>query len=445
MILYYLKLAFVSLRETPRISLISVLAIALGIGVATSMTSIHHVFSQNPLPEKSDVLFNVRIDTWDPNSEFFGVAPGDPPKAVTYQDMSGLMESTIPVRQTGVADAQVYVFPEDQINKPYQTLVQLVHADFFAMFNVPFAHGTSWSHEADVSREAVTVLSQEANDKLFGGRDSVGERIRLGTREFTVVGVLEQYQPTPKFYDVVNSLAGATNEFFVPFDLIREQDLGLSVSGNTDGWGDGSTFVGDLIFTTAEWYWIQFWVEVEPNQHADYVAFVDGYSRKLKELGRYPRPLNNQVSSMMDWVANRNQTGGTTKIIMILSLLFLAVCAVNLTGLLLGKFLSKANRVGIHRALGAPRHAVFMQHIIECELIGLVGGAVGILLAMLTLKLIVRMMPDMRGFLADDIFRLDGTMVAIAVGLALLAGLSAGLFPAWRASRITPAMQINIK
>ncbi len=91
MILFHLKLALISLRNTPRISLISVLAIALGIGVATSMTTIHYVFAQNPLPEKSDVLFNVRIDTWDPDSEFFDVPPGEPPKAVTYQDMTGML------------------------------------------------------------------------------------------------------------------------------------------------------------------------------------------------------------------------------------------------------------------------------------------------------------------------------------------------------------------
>jgi putative ABC transport system permease protein len=444
-ILFHFKLALVSLRNTPRISLISVLAIALGIGVATSMTTIHYVFAQNPLPEKSDVLFNVRIDTWDPDSEFFDVPPGEPPKAVTYQDMIGLLESTIPKHQTGVGGAQVYVFPDEELIKPYQTVVQLVQSDFFPMFNVPFRHGGGWSADADRKREAVTVLSQAANDKLFGGRDSVGELIRLGTREFTVVGVLAPYQPTPKFYDVVNSLAGATNEFFVPFDMIREADLGMSVTGNTDGWGDSSTFVGDLIFTTAEWYWIQFWVEVEPDRQAEYIAFVDDYSRNLKELGRYPRPLNNRVTPMMDRIAERNQTGEITVVIMMLSMLFLAVCAINLTGLLLGKFLSRANRIGIYRALGAPRRAVFMQHIIECELVGFLGGVTGILLAMLALGLIVRMMPDLSGFVDKEIFRLDGTMIAVAIGLSLLAGLSAGIYPAWRASRISPAMQINVK
>jgi putative ABC transport system permease protein len=147
---------------------------------------------------------------------------------------------------------------------------------------------------------------------------------------------------------------------------------------------------------------------------------------------------------MMDWISERNQAGEITVVIMILSMLFLAVCAINLTGLLLGKFLAKANRIGIYRALGAPRSSVFIQHIIECELVGLVGGAAGILLAMLSLRLIVRMMPDMAGFMSRDIFRLDGTMMAVAIGLALLAGLSAGIYPAWRASRISPAMQINV-
>lgn len=85
-----------------------------------------------------------------------------------------------------------------------------------------------------------------------------------------------------------------------------------------------------------------------------------------------------------------------------------------------------------------------MQHLIECELVGLFGGALGIGLAMLTLRLIVRMMPNLQGFIAGEIFTLDGTMIAVAVTLALLAGLCAGIYPAWRASRVSPAMQINI-
>ena len=107
MVFFHLKLALLSLLRTPWTSLICVLTIGLGVGVSTSMTTIHHIFSRNPLPEKSDVLFNVRIDTWDPNTEFFDVEPGEPPKAVTYMDMTGMMRSDIPKHQSGVANASM--------------------------------------------------------------------------------------------------------------------------------------------------------------------------------------------------------------------------------------------------------------------------------------------------------------------------------------------------
>jgi putative ABC transport system permease protein len=440
MLLFHLKLAFLSLRKTPWTTLISVLTIGLGVAVSSSMTTIHHVFSRNPLPGKSDVLFNVRIDTWDANTEFFDVDPGEPPKSVTYQDMAGMMRSDVPKYASGVANASVYVFPEDEEVDTYQTTVQLCHAGFFPMFDVPFQFGSGWSEEMEANKEAVLVVSKRANDKLFGGENSVGRTIRLGTRTFSVVGVLEEWRPVPKFYDPVNSFSGDVREFFVPFDFVREQGLGLAITGNTDGWGSGN-FSGDALFTSAEYYWIQFWVEVEPARQAEFVGFVDDYTRELKTLGRHPRPLNNRVSPMMDWVDERNRAGAVTTVIMIISFLFLFVCSINLLGLLLGKFLARSPLIGVHRALGASRASVFFQHILECELVGVVGGGAGILLAMQALKLIDRVVPGNSG---PNLFVIDGTMAGVAVALSLGAGLVAGLYPAWRACRIAPAMQIKI-
>jgi putative ABC transport system permease protein len=441
MFFFHLKVALLSLRATPWTSLICVLTIGLGVGVSTSMTTIHHIFSRNPLPEKSDVLFNVRLDTWDPNTEFFDVDPGEPPKAVTYQDMTGLMRSDIPRYEAGVANASVYIFPDDGRTETYQTTIQLCHGDFFPMFDVPIQFGSGWTRAMEEEKHAVTVISQRANDKLFGGANSVGERIRIGTREFTIVGVLEEWRPTPKFYDPVNSFSGDVREFFVPFDFIREAEIGMSISGNTDGWGDAS-FDGDSLFTAAEYYWIQYWVEVELARQPEFVAFVDDYTRELKTLGRHPRPLNNRVSPMMEWLDERNRAGGITSVIMIISLLFLGVCSVNLLGLLLGKFVARSALVGVHRALGASRASVFSWHILECELIGVIGGAVGVGFALLALFLIERVQPP-TGQL--DLVQLDGFMLGVAVLLSLAAGLVAGVYPAWRACRIAPAMQIKLQ
>ncbi|MEE8526507.1 MAG: ABC transporter permease, partial [Thermoanaerobaculia bacterium] len=259
MFLYYLKLATKSALSTPWLTALTVSAIGLGIAVPTALISIHHLFAQNPIPHKSDVLYNVRVDSWDPDSEFFDIQPGDPPKHITYRDMAGMMESELSENRTGIAAAVIFVFPEDENLRPYQAMVRLCHADFFPMFEVPFQFGSGWSRDADVGRERVIVLSREANEKLFGGRDSVGETVRLGEQTFTVVGVLDHYRPTPQYYDVINNTMGKPREFFVPFDLIRDQGLGLTQSGDTDNWGN---FVSgddpDAFFTSSETTWIQY-------------------------------------------------------------------------------------------------------------------------------------------------------------------------------------------
>ena len=440
MFLFHLKLALLSLRRTPWTALIAILTIGLGVGVATTMTGVRHLFQQDPLPEMSGVLFNVRVDTWDPNTQFFNVPPGDPPKAVTYMDMAGLMRSDIPVRQTGVANGRLYVFPDksDARNEVYLTTVQLVHADFFQMFLPPMRFGAPWTEETEARNEAVCVISQIANDKLFDGQDSVGKRIRLGGREFTIVGVLDRWRPMPKPYDPVNGIVGEADDFFVPFDMIRQEDIGMSMTGNTDGWGSsGSSFVD------SELYWIQLWVELPPEKREAYVAFVDDYCRELKELGRHPRPLNSRVTPMQEWIQQWNQGASISTALAIIALLFLVICSINLLGLLLGKFLARAPRIGVHRALGASRASVFLQHVSECEIIGVIGGGIGLGFAQLGLRLLERALPT--GMLPEGLFTLDGYMVVLALLLSLVAGLIAGVYPAWRACRIAPAMQIQLQ
>jgi putative ABC transport system permease protein len=444
MFTYYLKLATKSVLSTPWLTALTVAAIGLGIAVPTTIISIHHLFAQNPIPHKSDVLYNVRVDSWDPNSQFFDIRPGDPPKHVTYRDMAGMMESDIPTYRTGIAAARIFVFPEDENLRPYQTLVRLCHTDFFPMFEVPFQFGSGWSRDTDVRRERVLVLSREANEKLFGGRDSVGETLRLGPETFTVVGVLDHYRPTPQYYDVINNSMGKPREIFVPFDLIREPSLDLSLSGDTDSWGPSvSRDDPDAFFTASEVTWIQYWVEVAPDRIEAYRDFVDNYTLAQKELGRFPRPINNRVTPLMEWMEVRGVVPPPSIALVIISLLFLAVCCLNLMGLLLGKFLSRSGVLGVHRALGASKASVFYQRLLECELVGVIGGVAGVALAALALRLLSTVMPSF--IMPADLFQVDGFSLVVALGLALLAGLASGLYPAWRACRIAPAIQLKLQ
>jgi putative ABC transport system permease protein len=121
--------------------------------------------------------------------------------------------------------------------------------------------------------------------------------------------------------------------------------------------------------------------------------------------------------------------------------LFLVVCLLNTIGLLLAKVLRRSGDISLRRALGARRGAVFAQYFVEAGLIGLTGGAFGVLLTWLGLLGVRGLYREME--FIDKLARLDWTMVLTAVVLAIVAALAAALYPTWRACRIHPASQLK--
>src|SRR5690606_35706077 len=98
----------------------------------------------------------------------------------------------------------------------------------------------------------------------------------------------------------------------------------------------------------------------------------------------------------------------------------------------------RAPEIGVRRALGASRRAIFSQFIVEAGAIGLAGGVCGLGLALLGLWA-VRQNPSSYAKLAQ----LDSTMLLATFALSILASLLAGLLPAWRAMQVTPAIQLK--
>jgi putative ABC transport system permease protein len=121
-----------------------------------------------------------------------------------------------------------------------------------------------------------------------------------------------------------------------------------------------------------------------------------------------------------------------------LAFAFLAVCLLNTVGLLLAKFLRRSQEIGVRRALGASRRAIFTQFLVEAIGVGLVGGVLGLGLAWLGLWA-VRQQPLDYAALAE----LDPTMLALTFALAVVSSACAGVLPAWRAAHISPALQLK--
>jgi len=162
---YYLFLAWKSIRRTPGNSLIIFAAMTLGVTVATMFSAIYHVYARDPIPEKSAVLHNVRMDSWDPQKAH----PNGIPPQITYQDMLGIMRSEIPVRQTGSFPGWLRIAPKSEPERSLADYARICHGDFFSMFKLPFRYGAGWTREADEKAEAVVVIDDALNQRCFGG------------------------------------------------------------------------------------------------------------------------------------------------------------------------------------------------------------------------------------------------------------------------------------
>lgn len=431
---YYVRLALASMRRTPVLSALMVLALGLGIGAFMTTFTVYYLMSGDPIPHKSNVLYAVQLDNWDPNE-----APTESAKDVqpqlTYRDGQNLMNADTPAkRQAQMYATNAVVVPEGD-EPPFDESIRATYQTFFDMFDVPFLYGQPWTELDDEGHASVAVLGREMNEQLFNGENSVGRSIRLDDNFFEIVGVIDDWQPMPRFYhsDWGRAFADA-EQVFIPFS--RAVDGPMGPSGNTNCWKpmDDSLPAIDG-FLQSECVWTQFWAELEtPEQAAAYKDYLDNYVREQKEIGRFERPLNTFISNVPEWLEVMEVVRNDNRVLTRLSFLFFLVCVLNTVGLLMAKFLGKSGEIALRRAMGASRGAIFSQNLVEVGVIGLLGGVIGTGLAWLGLRAVENLY---RGY--QHLVQLDPVMLATAVGLATLAAIVAGLYPVWRVSQLAPA------
>ena len=436
MFAYYFDLALRSFRRNKALTALMVLAIALGIGASMTTLTIFHVLSGDPIPQKSDKLFQPQID---PTSMQGYVAGEEPAEQLTRYDAEELLRQKRGDRQAMMTGGSVAVEPQKSGLDPFYADVRYTSGDFFPMFDTPFLYGNGWGATEDARRDRVVVLAKALSEKLFGGANSVGRTVRLAGADFRVVGVLDDWRPAPKFYDVNSNRFGEAEQAYLPFSTSR--DLKLDRNGSMNCWDNGKTSDDPEGETgiNAPCVWIQYWVELgTPAKVEAYHQYLVNYSDQQRASGRFERPTNVRLRSVMEWLGYRKVVPSDVRIQVWLAFGFLLVCLLNTVGLLLAKFMRRASEIGVRRALGASRRAIFAQCLVEAGTVGLAGGILGLGLAQLGLWA-VRKQPT--GF--SDLLHLDLPMLATTFGIALLASVLAGLIPAWQACQVAPAIQLK--
>lgn len=434
---YYLKLGLLSIRKNPVLSGLMVAAIAVGIGACMTMATIEYVMGGDPIPHRSGVLYHVQLDSWDPNEP--ANEPDEPPDQVTYLDGTAIWSAGRARRQVLSYTTGRIVQPADPESHPFQVTSRSTTADFFPMFDVPFLYGQGWDSTVDAAASQVVVLSKRINDRLFGGEDPVGRTVVMNGDTYRVVGVIDDWDPVPRFYDVSNGPFNETEEVFFPFSVAIAKEI--SSYGNTNCWKPVSED-GWNAFLNSECVWMQVWVELHGEEEVrDYHAFLDAYAESQKALGRFQRPLNNRLHDVMSWMEDQQVVQDDVQVLLGLGFLFLVVCLLNTIGLLLAKIMRRSGDISLRRALGASRGAIFSQYIVEAGLIGVSGGVLGVGMTWLGLRGIEALYGELE--FVSNLVQMDWVIVLAAVLLAIASALAAALYPTWRACGIHPASQLK--
>jgi putative ABC transport system permease protein len=446
---YYVRLALKSFRRNRGLTALMLGAIALGIAVCVMTMTVYHAMSGNPIWWKNDRLYAVTMDNWDPTRPADLQHPDLPPKQLTYKDAVYLLGSKIPERKVVMYARQSVLTGAPAQRKPVAVATRVTTSDFFAMFDVPFLYGNGWDASADQGAAPVIVLSREQNEKLFGGINSVGRTIRWDDREFRIVGVLDAWSPMPRFYDLNNGNFSTPDDVYIPFGwtLVLGQ---FPNGGSSDCWKP-ETLNEFRDYLGSDCVWTQMWVELPDTATRERMqALLDGYWAEQRKNGRFERPRNNRLTNVGQWLKDQGVVQNDNRMLVGIAFAFLAVCLLNTVGILLAKFLNAAAISGVRRALGASRRQIFMQHLIEVGVLAAAGAVLGLALAALGLWGVhalyvttgtVDTVTDTGGY--QQLTHFDAISVFWALVLAVISALAAGLYPAWRVGRVSPAVYLK--
>lgn len=424
---YNLKLALLSFKRSPSLYFLVLLTLSIGVGLLCANLALVNSMAGDPIPEKSDQLFHVSMNTW----------PNDTPQAepfhiLRYREAMKIMASDIPKNATVFYASSVYA--RDSQSKSLQRFDSAVRATtpgFFALTKAPFAYGNGFATSSGME----VVIGDELNKKIFAGKNSVGQTLELDGELLTIVGVLKPWSLRPLFYHATEGRAfNLTDDIYAPLETAI--DLGWSIHARS---ASTVRYKGVQYTRDRDVFYLQAWVELEnKNQQQAFQQYLDAYSQTLKDAGEHPLDIRNELSDVNAWLLEQKIVDQKVLAFTLASILFLCVCVFNASSLLLSRFHSAKFEFGLRRAVGASNKQMLMQGLTESVLLGAIAGLISLILSWLFLKLSTEFLPDLA-----NIAVLDSKLLVLGMLLALITSVSSALYPLYRASRYTISAELK--
>jgi putative ABC transport system permease protein len=267
--------------------------------------------------------------------------------------------------------------------------------------------------EDDLTKKAlVTVLGGDVVDELFGTEDPVGQTVRIAVGpgnfaigfNFTVVGVMER-----------KGAAGGTDQDDVVIVPLPSFQARIPFIRDPRG------------FTNVN----QINIKLTDRSKAD---------RAKEEIGALLRQRHNtdeddfRIQTQTDVLSTATEVERSLQVLVVsIALISLLVGGIGIMNIMLVSVTERTREIGIRKAIGAKRIDILWQFLIESLVVTTFGGVLGVLSGVSATRIAERF--DIGG---DNPYSVTPFWVLVGLAVAAATGLVAGVYPAWRASRLDP-------
>lgn len=440
MLSYSVLLALRSLRKTPWITTIVVIALAFGVAIPMVSYCAHHSLIKRNLYEKHPHLYQVQLDSWHAQAPFVG-PKNEMPTELSYRDAMALLKNTLAKQKAAFyLTGGTIALPESGNVKPHFIRAFATSYGFFDLFEKPFIFGKGWLEPADYEYQTVVVITDFLNNYLFNGENSVGRKLYFEGHTYTVIGIIKNSDPenTPESMGTGYS---STIQIFFPLGVVKNNKLwpwnrsDSKCPKDDNDYGEGFDRV-----LNDRCVFMNYWVKLpDPLSVKSYKEYVSLYVKQQIEMGFYARPENFSVLNINESFDNLRMDQSAWKFTYFFGLAFLCVCILNCNALMLSKFMRTTHESVIRRSLGASKFAIFIQYIVESFLVAALGGLFGVVLTylgLLAMREIFYVPPDtimLTAYHSASIFVLDTQAVIVLLITVLCASILSSLYPAVKA------------
>lgn len=405
-LIHSVKISFNNLMAVKFRSFLSILGIVIGVA------SVILIFSTGASGQKY-ILDRIQ----GVGSNLVAVLPGaadeeGPPAAafgisvttLTYDDLLALTnKKNVPQVEAGagyVSSTLVTTYKENKI----AASITGVSSDYLNVENGEIAEGRFFTQGEDQGMARVAVLGTQIKEDLFNGRNAINEKVKIKGKNYTVIGVFKER----------GSAAFGSNQdggVFIPLKTAQKQVLGINHLG---------------------------FIRLKVSRPEEIGVAKANIKATLRDRHNITNPSNDDFSvrDLASALAMIEQvTDALRYFLLAIGAVSLLVGGVGIMNIMLIAVNQRIWEIGLRKAVGARNNDVLIQFLVESSTVSLIGGILGIIIGLLT-AFVAAVVINKLGVQWD--YLISGWSLVTAVSVSIGVGILFGLYPAKKASKISP-------